>query len=237
TITVAQVRKASAPRRRMGVVIQDPKETATASVIMHYEVKSKDKGKGILIKEPKPLKRQAQIEHDEAFAKQLEAELNANINLNDVMKQVKRKEKQDNIVMRFQALKRKPVTEAQARKSMMIYLKNMAGFKMDKKRSHVRKKKEAKKGDSLNQDAAKKQRINKEEEELKTHLQIVVNDDDDVFTKATPLAYKVPVVNYQIHHGNNRPYYKIIRVDKTHKLFIGFITLLKNFDIEDLKML
>nr|GFC19475.1 hypothetical protein [Tanacetum cinerariifolium] len=101
----------------------------------------------------------------------------------------------------------------------------------------LRKKKEAKKGDSLNQDAAKKQRINKEEEELKTHLQIVVNDDDDVFTEATPLAYKVLVVNYQIHHENNRPYYKIIRVDKTHKLFISFITLLKNFDIEDLKML
>nr|GFA72221.1 hypothetical protein [Tanacetum cinerariifolium] len=80
TITVAQVPKASAPRRRRGVVIKDLKEIATASVIMHSEVKSKDKGKGILIKEPKPLKRQAQIEQDEAFARQLEAELNANIN-------------------------------------------------------------------------------------------------------------------------------------------------------------
>nr|GEW22959.1 DNA-directed DNA polymerase [Tanacetum cinerariifolium] len=45
--------------------------------------------------------------------------------------QVKRKEKQDNIVMRYQSLKRKPMTEAQARKNMMIYLKNMVGFKMD----------------------------------------------------------------------------------------------------------
>nr|GFD01651.1 hypothetical protein [Tanacetum cinerariifolium] len=53
---------------------------------------------------------------DEAFARELEAELNANINWNDVMEQVKRKEKQDNTVMRYQALKRKPVTEAQARK-------------------------------------------------------------------------------------------------------------------------
>nr|GEX89435.1 putative ribonuclease H-like domain-containing protein [Tanacetum cinerariifolium] len=59
TITAAQVPKASAPRRRMGVVIQDPEETATASVIVHSKVKSKDKGKGILIEEPKPLKRQA----------------------------------------------------------------------------------------------------------------------------------------------------------------------------------
>nr|GFD12466.1 hypothetical protein [Tanacetum cinerariifolium] len=59
TITVAQVPKASAPRRRRGVVIQDPEETATASVIVHTEVKSKNKGKEILIEEPKPLKRQA----------------------------------------------------------------------------------------------------------------------------------------------------------------------------------
>nr|GEZ02672.1 hypothetical protein [Tanacetum cinerariifolium] len=42
-----------------------------------------------------------------------------------------RKEKKDNAVMRYQALKRKPQTEAQARKNMMIYLRNMAGFKMD----------------------------------------------------------------------------------------------------------
>nr|GEW43971.1 hypothetical protein [Tanacetum cinerariifolium] len=131
TITVAQVPKASAPRRRRGVIIQDPEETATASVIVHSEVKSKDKGKGILIEEPKSLKRQARIKQDEAFARELEAELNANINWNDVMKQVKRKEKQDNTVMRYQALKRKPVTKARARKNKMVYLKNMVRFKMD----------------------------------------------------------------------------------------------------------
>nr|GFD12431.1 hypothetical protein [Tanacetum cinerariifolium] len=61
TITAAQVPKASAPMRRRGVVIQDPEETAIASVIVHTEVKSKDKGNGILIEELKPLKRQAQI--------------------------------------------------------------------------------------------------------------------------------------------------------------------------------
>nr|GEZ73176.1 hypothetical protein [Tanacetum cinerariifolium] len=39
--------------------------------------------------------------------------------------------KEDKTVKRYQALKRKPQTEAQARKSMMIYLRNVAGFKMD----------------------------------------------------------------------------------------------------------
>nr|GEZ72649.1 hypothetical protein [Tanacetum cinerariifolium] len=78
----------SATRRRKGVVIRDPKETATPSTIIHTEAKSKDKGKGIL-------------------------------------------DKEDNDVKRYQALKRKPQTEAQARKNLMIYLRNVAGFKMD----------------------------------------------------------------------------------------------------------
>nr|GEX60748.1 hypothetical protein [Tanacetum cinerariifolium] len=68
---------------------------------------------------------------DEAFVRQLEAELNENINWNDVIEKVKKSERQNNKVMRYQALRRKPLTEAQARKNMMIYLKNMAGFKMD----------------------------------------------------------------------------------------------------------
>nr|GEY80475.1 hypothetical protein [Tanacetum cinerariifolium] len=93
--------------------------------------KSKDKGKGILIEEPKTLKDQAQIDIDEALTRQMEAELNANINWNDIIEQVKRCEKQNNEVMRYQALKRKPMTESQARKNMMIYLKNMVGFKMN----------------------------------------------------------------------------------------------------------
>nr|GEZ12130.1 hypothetical protein [Tanacetum cinerariifolium] len=40
-------------------------------------------------------------------------------------------EKEDNVVKRYQALKRKPKTEAQARKNIMIYLRNVVGFKMD----------------------------------------------------------------------------------------------------------
>nr|GEX34406.1 copia protein [Tanacetum cinerariifolium] len=104
---------------------------------------------------------------------------------NDVIEQVKRSEKQDNVVMRYQALKRKPVTEAQARKNIMIYLKNMAGFKMDFFKGNKRQ------GKSLKQEIAKKQRMDKEVEELKRHLQIVTNDDDDdVYTEATPLASK-----------------------------------------------
>nr|GEU88780.1 hypothetical protein [Tanacetum cinerariifolium] len=51
--------------------------------------------------------------------------------IDEVIEQVQRKEKEENDVMRCQALKRKPQTEGQSRKNMMIYLKNMVGFKMD----------------------------------------------------------------------------------------------------------
>nr|GEV84927.1 uncharacterized mitochondrial protein AtMg00810-like [Tanacetum cinerariifolium] len=75
----------SATRRRKGVVIRDLEETATPSTIVHSKLKSKDKGKGILVEEPKPFKKQAQIEQDEAYARELEAEINKNINWDDVI--------------------------------------------------------------------------------------------------------------------------------------------------------
>nr|GEU81362.1 hypothetical protein [Tanacetum cinerariifolium] len=153
TITVALITAAlSDAKRRKGVVIRDPEETATPSIIVHSKLKSKDKGKGILVEEPKPLKKQAQIEQDEAYQ------------------------------------------------------------------------------------AVKKQKLDEKEEELKTHLQIIPNDKDDVYTEATPLALKVPVVDYQIHTENNKPHYKIIRADGTHQLFLSFTKLLRNFDREDLEI-
>nr|GEV02295.1 hypothetical protein [Tanacetum cinerariifolium] len=140
-ITAAQVSKASALRRRKGVVIHDPEETATASVIVHSEAKSKDKGKD----------------------------------------QVKRKEKQDNIVMRYQALKRKP------------HYNSIKAF-LNKGEEEITEQEEGSKRKDASPEhrAAKKERIDKEEKELKRHLQLVVNDDDDdVFTEATLIALKM----------------------------------------------
>nr|GEU92201.1 putative ribonuclease H-like domain-containing protein [Tanacetum cinerariifolium] len=45
------------------------------------------------------------------------------------------------------------------------------------------------------------------------------------------------VVDYQIIQLNNKPCYKIIRADGTHQLYVSFITLLKNFDKEELESL
>nr|GEX73811.1 hypothetical protein [Tanacetum cinerariifolium] len=88
-------------------------------------------GNEILGEEPKPLKKQAQIEQDEKYARKLEAELNKNIDWDELIDHMQRKQKENKSVKRYQALKRKPQTEAQARRNMMIYLKNVAGFMMD----------------------------------------------------------------------------------------------------------
>nr|GFB66967.1 hypothetical protein [Tanacetum cinerariifolium] len=209
-----------------------------------------------MVEEPKPLKKQAQIEQNEAYARELEAKLNANINWGNVIEQVKRKEQQDNADFRYQSLKRKPQTEAQARKNMMVYLKYMAGFKLDffkcmsyddirpifekhfnsnvafLEKCEKELEEEAsmalkRKSESSKEKAAKKQKLDEEVQEFKTYLQIVPNDEDDVYTMATPLALNVPVVDYQIHTEHNKPYYKIIRVDGTHQLFLSFISLLR----------
>nr|GEY86499.1 hypothetical protein [Tanacetum cinerariifolium] len=116
--------------------------------------------------------------------------------------------KEDPAVKRYQVLKRKPQTEAQARKNMMT----KEQIEEDENRALKRL------NETLAERAAKRQKLDDEVEELKRHLQIVPNEDDDVYTKATPLARKVPVVDYQIIKLNNKPYYKIIRADDTYQL-------------------
>nr|GEZ21710.1 hypothetical protein [Tanacetum cinerariifolium] len=217
-------------------------------------------------KESKPLKKKQRIEQDEQFAKKLHVELNKDIDWDEAIDHVKLEAKEDPAVKRYQAMKRKPQTEAQARKNMMMYLKNVVGLKLDyfKRRSYddIRLIFEAKFNsnvdflqntkehmeeeengalqtinETLAEKAAKRRKLNEEVEDLKRNLQIMPNEDDDVYTEATPLAKKVPVVDYEIIEMYNKPYYKIIRADGTHQLYISFLTLLRNFDREDLEAL
>nr|GEU38664.1 putative ribonuclease H-like domain-containing protein [Tanacetum cinerariifolium] len=196
TLTAAPTRVIAAlSRRRKGVVIRDLQEESTTSIIIPTETKSKDKGKGILVEEPKPLKKKQQIEQDEQYARELHAKLNKNIDCDKVTDHVKIKAKEDPTVKKYQALKRKPQTEAQARKNMMLYLKNVVGFKMDyfKGMSYddIHENRALQRLNEIPAErAAKRQKLNEEVEELKRHLQIVPNEDDDVYTKATPLARK-----------------------------------------------
>nr|GEW00618.1 reverse transcriptase domain-containing protein [Tanacetum cinerariifolium] len=147
---------------------------------------------------------------------------------------VKLKAKEDLAVQRYQVMKRKPQSEAQARKNIMMYLKNDAGFKLDyfkgmsyddirpifeaKFNSNIafllntKEQMEEKENRALqtinetpSQKAAKKRKLNEEVEDLKRHLEIVPE--------------------------------RMMIADGTHQLYISFLTLLKNFDKEDLEAL
>nr|GEV56823.1 putative reverse transcriptase, RNA-dependent DNA polymerase [Tanacetum cinerariifolium] len=113
----------------------------------------------------------------------------------------------------------------------------LVSVQSEKGENEIEEEESKRKSKNLKQKAAEKQKIDEEVEELKTHLQIIPKDEDDVYTEATPLALKVPVVDYQIHHEHNKPFYMLIRANETHQLFLSFITLLRNFDREDLEML
>nr|GEZ14981.1 putative ribonuclease H-like domain-containing protein [Tanacetum cinerariifolium] len=217
----------AAPRRRKGVMIRDPEESITTSIIIHAETKSKDKGKGILVEEPKPHKKQAQIEQDEQYARELEAELKRNIDWDEVIDYVNKKAKEDPIMKRYQALKRKPQTEAQAKKNMMIYLKNVAGFKMDyfKGMSYddIRHIFEAKFSSNVAFLQKTKEQIDEEESRALKRI------NETLAEKAAK--------RQKLDEENNKPYYKIKRADGTHQLYLSFLSLLRNFDREDLEAL
>nr|GFA07089.1 copia protein [Tanacetum cinerariifolium] len=213
---------------------RDPEEESSAK--SPTETKSKDKGKGIIVEEPKPIKKKQQVELDEAYAKKLHEELNQDIDWEVAMDHVKQKAKENPYVQRYQTMKKRPKIEAQARRNMMMYLKNTDGFIMDyfkgmyyddirlifeakfnsniefllKTKEHIKEEENraiASINETLSQKAAKRRRLNEEAEdveELKQHLEIVPNEDDDVYIEATPLARKVLVVDYQIIHFNNK---------------------------------
>nr|GEW24125.1 hypothetical protein [Tanacetum cinerariifolium] len=90
------------------------------------------------------------------------------------------------------------------------------------------------------QKAAKRRKLSEEAQEaedLRKRLEVVDDNDDDVFIEATLIARKVPVVDYHIVLVDNKPIFKIIKADETHQLYISFTTLLKNFNREDLENL
>nr|GEW67508.1 uncharacterized mitochondrial protein AtMg00810-like [Tanacetum cinerariifolium] len=179
----------------------DPEEESSAKT--PTETTSKDKGKGILVEEPKPMKKKQQVELDEAYARKLQEEINQDIDWEVAMDHVKQKAKEEHFIQRYQVMKKRPQTEAQARRNMIIQIQCKMEFLLKSKEQMEEEESRAIAliNQTPAQKAAKRRKLikeSKEAESIKQHLQIVPDEDDDVFTEATPLARKVPVVDYQI---------------------------------------
>nr|GEY73689.1 hypothetical protein [Tanacetum cinerariifolium] len=155
---------------------KDPEEESTT--IIPADTKSKDKGKGIMVEEPKHLKKKQQVEMDEEYARKLHKELNKDIGWDVAIEHVKQKAKEDPVI--------KERLEEEENRAIQSINKTLA------------------------QNVAKRRKLNEEVEDLKRHFEIVPDEDDDVYTEATPLA---------------------------RKLYVSFLTLLKNFNREDLESL
>nr|GEZ57264.1 hypothetical protein [Tanacetum cinerariifolium] len=202
-------------RRRKKVIIRDLEEELSSKTPGETP-KLKDKGKGILIETSKPIKKKDQIELDAKYTRKLHEDINKDIDWDAAIDHVKQKSKNPQYIKRYHGMKKKPQSESEARKNMMIYLKNTAGYKMDffkgmsyaeicpifqaRFDENMRK---------LNEEA-------QAAEDLKKRLAVVDDEDDDVFTEATSLARKVPVVDYQIVLIDNKPRFKIFKADETH---------------------
>ncbi|GJR93800.1 putative ribonuclease H-like domain-containing protein [Tanacetum coccineum] len=84
--------------------------------------------------EARAKKEEEQEKSDFKVAQELQKQLDErrkddSIDWNIVVEQLQ--ERQSDTIKRYQTLKRKPISLAQARKNMMVYLKNMAGYKMN----------------------------------------------------------------------------------------------------------
>nr|GEV81466.1 hypothetical protein [Tanacetum cinerariifolium] len=188
------------------------------------------KRKGVVIRDPEETTTPSTIIHSEAKSK-------------DKRKGILRKEKEDNAVMRnmsgfkmdyFKGMKYDDIRlifEKYFNSNVAFLEKTKEQMKEEDNRTLKRT------SESQAEKAAKKQKLDEEVAELKRHLQIVPNDDDDVYTEATPLARKVPIGDYEIYTENNKPYYKIIRADISPYLFLSFLSLLRNFNRKDLEVL
>nr|GEV19917.1 copia protein [Tanacetum cinerariifolium] len=169
--------------------------------------------KRVVIRDPEETATQSTIIHSEAKSKDKGKWI-----LDKVSDHVHKKAKEDNVVKRYQALKRKPQTKAQAIKNMMIYLKNVVGFKMDYFKGMSYDDIHPIFENKFNSNVAFLQKTKEQmDEEDSRALKRINESQEDKATK--------------------RPYYKIKRADGSHQLYLSFLSMLRNFEREDLEAL
>nr|GEX34345.1 hypothetical protein [Tanacetum cinerariifolium] len=195
--------------------------------------KPKAKAKEIIIYEPEEFTTTttAAIPKPRSQDKEEQQELNVEEKATLFMQLLEKKRK-------FFATKReeekrnKPPTQAQQRKIMCTYLKNMEGKKLINLKN--------KSFDSIQKmfDRAFK-RIDDDKDTAKLQQLVkIIPDEEGVAINAISLAVKPSsIVDWKIQKERKKSYYKIIRADGSSKIHLIFSHMLKDFDREDVKTL
>ncbi|GKE50520.1 hypothetical protein Tco_1481778 [Tanacetum coccineum] len=192
---------------------------------------------------------QAKIDVDYQMAKQMQVEEQEELSIEEKSKlfvQLLEARKKHFAAKRAKEKRNKPPIRAQQRSIMCTYLKNMAGWKpKDLKNNEVRAdgsetredsiSKRA--GDELEQENAKKQKVDDNQEAAKMkELMKIVPDEKEVAFDVIPLATKPPsIIDWKIVKEGKISYYQIIRADGSSKRYSAFIQMLRSFNKEDLE--
>nr|GEW10549.1 hypothetical protein [Tanacetum cinerariifolium] len=138
---------------------------------------------------------------------------------------------------KYQSLKRKLVSINQARKNKIIYLKNMAGYKMEHFKGMTYDKESFKKlkavevsGSDSTQETPSNDPKEMSEEDVQNMFEIIPVSE----FKVKALQVKYPLIVWEIHPKGSRSYWKIIRVGGITEAYQSFEDMLKGFDIEDM---
>ncbi|GJV37498.1 hypothetical protein Tco_1409975 [Tanacetum coccineum] len=235
-VSAATTTTATIPTPRKGIVIT---ELGTPTTTISSQ-QSQDKGKGIMIEEPlKPMKKKATL-----------------------FQQLLEKRRKHFAAKSAEEKRNKPPTQAQQRKIICTYLKNMEGKKLkDLKnesfdfiqkmfnralkrvntfvdfRTDLVEDSSKRAGEELEQESTKKQKVGEDKDttELQSLMEVIL-DEEELAIDAAPLAIKsLSIVGWKIHKEGKKSYYQIMRAYRKSQMYRIFSHMLKSFSREDLE--
>ncbi|GKA42735.1 hypothetical protein Tco_0735395 [Tanacetum coccineum] len=212
-----------------------------------------------------PSQAKAKIKADHELAQRLQADEQEELSIEEKAKlfqQLLEQRRKHFAAKSAEEKRNKPPTQAQQRKIMCTYLKNMEGKKLkdlknksfdsiqkmfDKAfkrvntfvdfRADLVEGSSKRAGEELEQESTKKQKVDEDKDttELQSLME-VIPDEEEVAIDVVPLATKSPsIVDWKIHKEGKKSYYQIVRADGKSQMYRVFSQMLKSFTREDLE--
>ncbi|GJZ42316.1 hypothetical protein Tco_0589202 [Tanacetum coccineum] len=177
----------------------------------------------------------AKIKADHELAQRLQAEEQEELSIEEKAKLFEQllEQRRKHFVAKSEEEKRnKPPTQAQQRKIMCTYLKNMEGKKLKdlKNKSFYSIQK-------MFDKAFKRQKVDEDKEttELQSLMEVIL-DEEEVTIDVVPLATKPPtIVDWKIYKEGKKSYYQIVRADGKSQMYRVLSLMFKSFSRDDLE--